>query len=105
MKKRVPWVSHDEEKIKRFRKDPEFALGYLNTCIEVAFEENDPELILTAIASVAKAFGMTQVALGAALKRESLHRMLSRRGNPRWDSLFRVLQTLHLRLKFERLPA
>ena len=105
MKKRVPWVSHDEEQIKEFRKDPDRALGYLNACIEVAFEENDPELILTAIASVAKAFGMTRVAKEALLKRESLHRMLSRRGNPRWDSFFRILKTLHLRPKFERLPA
>ena len=67
----------------------------------MAFEEDDPELVLTALATVAKANGMTRVARKAAVKRESLHRMLSKRGNPEWNSMFRVFKALHLRPKLE----
>lgn len=73
----------------------------LNSCIHVAFEENGPELVLTALATVAKSYGMTHVAKDAAVERESLHRMLSKRGNPEWNSMFRVFRALHLRPRLE----
>ena len=101
MKTLPPYVSHDEEQIAEFRRNPKRAIAYLNSCIQVAFEENDPELVLTALAAVAKAYGMTHVAKQAALKRESLHRMLSKRGNPEWNSMFRVIKALHLRPRLE----
>jgi probable addiction module antidote protein len=97
MKKRAASVSHEDAEIREFRKDPERARAYLNAAIQVAFEENDPELVLTALAGVAKAAGMSRTAKKAALRRESLHRMLSKRGNPEWSSLFRVMKALHLR--------
>lgn len=40
---------------------------------------------------------MSRTAKKAELRRESLHRMLSKRGNPEWSSLFRVMKALHLR--------
>lgn len=98
MKKAAAAVSHEEEEIREFRKDPERARAYLSAAIEVAFEENDPEIVLTALALVAKAAGMSRIAKKAELRRESLHRMLSKRGNPEWNSLFRVLRALDLRL-------
>ena len=101
MKKKAPFVSHEEEQIREFRKHPERATEYLNSAIQIAFEENEPELLLTALATVARAYGMTHVAKEADLKRESLHRMLSKRGNPEWNSMFRVLKALHLRPKLE----
>ena len=101
MKKQVPYVSHEDEQLQEFRKHPKRAIAYLNSCIQVAFEENDPELVLTALATVARAHGMTLVAKEADLKRESLHRMLSKRGNPEWNSIFRVFKALHLRPKLE----
>ncbi len=108
MKNRAPYVSHEDEQIQEFKKHPNRAVAYLNSCIQVAFEENDPELMLTALATVARAYGMTRVAKDASLQRESLHRMLSKRGNPEWNSMFRVFRALHLRPKLERaqyLPA
>lgn len=99
MKKNPPYVSHEDEQIREFREDPELAVIYLNACIEVAFKENDPELVLTALALVAKAYGMTRVAKDADVQRESLHRMLSKRGNPEWKSIFRVFKALHVQPK------
>ena len=104
MKKNLPYVSDEEEDLRSFRKDPKQAEAYLNACIEVAFEENDPQLVLLALAKVAKAQKMTRVAKAVAVKRESLHRMLSKRGNPEWNSLFRVLKALHLRPRLDYTP-
>lgn len=97
MRKKGPHVSHEQEQIREFQKNPKLATEYLNSAIRIAFEENDPELVLTALATVARAYGMTHVAKEAKLQRESLHRMLSKRGNPEWNSLFRVFKALHLR--------
>lgn len=105
MKKYPSSVSHEEMELRWLRKDPKLITEYLNAHIQVAFEENDPELVLTALATVAKARGIAHVAKSVAVKRESLHRMLSKRGNPQWDSLFRIFKALHLRLKLEPVPA
>ncbi len=102
MKKRPPYVSHEKAQIQEFRNDPERGIAYLNACIQLAFEENEPELVLTALATVARAYGMTRVAKAASLKRESLHRMLSKRVYPEWNSIFQVFKALHIRPKFER---
>ena len=101
MKRKPPYVLHDEAQIEEFRRRPRMAIEYLNSAFQIAFEENDPELVLTAMAAVAKAYGINQVAKDAHVKRESLHRMLSKRGNPEWNSMFRVLKALHVRPKFE----
>lgn len=87
--------------IAEFRRRPEEAIGYLNACFEIAFEENEPELALLALGKVAKAFGMSKLAKQARFKRESLHRMLSGRGNPEWNSMFRVMKALNVRPRFE----
>lgn len=101
--KKTPYVSHELEQIREFRAHPARATAYLNSAIEIAFEENEPELLLTALATVARAYGMTHVAKEADLKRESLHRMLSKRGNPEWNSMFRVFKALHLRPRLENI--
>lgn len=102
MTKEMPYVSHEAAQIREFRRRPKLALAYLNAAFQVAFEENEPELALTAMAVVAKAYGIKRVAKAARLKRESLHRMLSKRGNPEWRSMFRVLKALHFRPRLER---
>jgi len=102
MKRKAPFVSDEEEQLKAFRKNPKRAMEYLNAAIQAAFEENDPELVLTSLAMVAKAFGITRVAKSVDFKRESLHRMLSKRGNPEWKSLFKIFKALHLRPKLEQ---
>ena len=96
-------VSHEEAQISRFRKDPERAISYLNASLEVAFVENDPEVFLTGLATVAKAFGISRLARDTHLRRESLHRMLSSSGNPEWQSIFRVLKALHLCVRVDRM--
>ena len=101
MKKMSPSISHEAEQIKEFQKNPKRAMHYLNACVQVAFEENDPELILSALAVLAKSYGMTKLAKKTKLQRESLHRMLSKTGNPEWHSLFHIFKALKIRMKLE----
>ncbi len=92
-----PSVSHEEAQINRFRKNPDRAVSYLNACLEVAYKENDPELVLSALSTVARAFGMSRLARDTELRRESLHRMFRKRGNPEWRSIFfGFFRALHL---------
>jgi len=105
MRRRKPYVSHEEMQIEEFRRRPKMALEYLNVCFELAFEDDDPELALLAMADVTKAFGIEKIAKGAGIRRESLHRMLSKRGNPEWKSLFRVLKALQVRPRLEPISA
>lgn len=100
MKKVLPAVSHELETIREL-KDPQEAMRYLNACVQVAFEENDPQLVLLALYNVAQAQGMKKTADAARMHRVSLHRMLTKGGNPEWKSLFRVLTAMHLPFKFE----
>ena len=96
-----PYISHEEAQKKRFRKNPEQAIDYLNACIEIAYEENEPELVLLALSDVARAFGLSRLARETDVRRESLHRMFRKRGNPEWRSIFRVFKALHLRPRLE----
>ncbi|MGE3978672.1 MAG: addiction module antidote protein, partial [Nitrospira sp.] len=60
-------------------RNPQEAEEYLN----VALEEDDPELFLLALRNVTEAQGgVARLAEKTKLNRESLYRMLSKQGNP-----------------------
>jgi probable addiction module antidote protein len=82
-------------------KDPCEAAAYLNAAIE----EGDRAVFLLALRNVAEANGgMTAIAEKAKLSRESLYRMLSKKGNPEIKSLITLLHTMGLRLSVEAEP-
>ena len=71
------------------------AEAYLNA----ALEKGDPELFLLALRNVAEAQGgVAQFAEKAKLNHESLHKILSERGNPELKSLDALLHALGFRL-------
>jgi probable addiction module antidote protein len=79
-------------------KDPENAAGYLNAVIE----EGDKDALLLALRNIAEAEGgMTAVAEKAHLKRESLYRMLSTRGNPALSNLLSILHGMGLKMTIQ----
>lgn len=86
--------SHKESLIERLRKDPGYAVDYVNASLEDA----DDAGFLIALRNVAESRQMSKVAANAAVQRESLYRMLSEAGNPRLNSLMGVLKALGLRL-------
>ena len=81
-----------------FLDNDEALIEYLNA----ALEENDPAFFVKAIGDVARAKGMTSVAESTGLGRQALYRSLSSDGNPRIDTLFKVLDTLNVRLAVTR---
>jgi probable addiction module antidote protein len=77
-------------------EDPAQAAEYLNAC----FEEG-PEVFLQGLRDVVEANGgVSKTASTTSLNRESLYRLLSKRGNPRLASLTAVLSSLGLKLSF-----
>lgn len=94
-----PYKDYDESLLKSL-KDPIEAAAYLNA----ALEENDPAVFLMAYYNVARAHGIKKIADRAKVHRVSLNKMLSKRGNPEWKSILRILRASHLRLRVEAVP-
>ena len=55
-----------------------------------AAEDSNPDVLLAALAEVAKARGMTQVAATAGLGRESLYKALTPGSHPRFETISAV---------------
>jgi len=86
-------VSYDDyltESLKNHRR----AAAYLNA----ALEDEDPRVFLAALRDVARARGISKVAANSKLNRESLYKMLSKRGNPSLQSLGSLLRSLGFKL-------
>ena len=81
-----------------FLDSDEALVEYLN----VALETNDPKYFTKALGNVARAKGMSAVSEDTGLGRQSLYRALSDEGNPRIDTLFKVLESLDIRLAVTR---
>ena len=79
--KRKPSISHDEALVRELRANPEFAEEYLKAALEDA---EDPKVLLIALRHLAEAKGgIAKVAKLAGIRRESLYRAASLKGNPR----------------------
>jgi len=76
-------------------KDPEFAAAYL----EEVLQSKDKAAFLIALRDVVEAGGgVTQVAQHAQIQRQSLYKVLSKRGNPTLTTLQDILKPLGLRV-------
>ena len=94
MNKSVPY----EDDLYNWLQDAGNAAGYINAAIE----DGDKAVLLLALRDVAKSRGgMAAVAEKAHLGRESLYKMLSKRGNPEFKSIASVLHGMGLRLTVE----
>jgi len=86
-----------EEYLVGSLKDPKAAALYLNAVID----EDDPALLLTALADVAKAHGVSKMAGRIRLSRMGLYKSLSKTGNPEFKTLLGILRASGLRLAFK----
>ncbi|MBA2291192.1 MAG: putative addiction module antidote protein [Gemmatimonadales bacterium] len=73
---------------------------YLNA----ALEDENPDVFLQAIADVAKARGMTQLAKDAGLGRESLYKALAPGAKPRYDTVLKLMRALGVELQASPVP-
>src|SRR3984957_6908257 len=97
--KHSPTVSHDEVMRKKLKDDPEFAAEYLRAALE---DTDEPKVLLIALRRITEARGgFAKVARAAGIERESLHRALSARGNPRLSTLVAVTKAIGLKITVE----
>jgi probable addiction module antidote protein len=73
----------------------EMIAEYLNQ----ALLSGDSDVLLRAIADVAKARGIAQIAVDTGLGRESLYKALAVGAKPRFETIFKVLNALGLQLQ------
>lgn len=86
-----------EDYLQEALKDPKEAALYLNA----AAEENDPPLILAALAQVARAHGYSRMAEKVSRSRMGLYKTLSKTGNPEFKTLMGILKASGLRMAFK----
>jgi probable addiction module antidote protein len=97
--KNKPSISHDDAVIRHLREDPRFAAEYLKAALE---DTDDPKVLLIALRRLTEARGgFAKIARAAGIQRESLHRALSARGNPRLATLVAVTKAIGLKLTVE----
>ena len=95
--KKIGSVKFTQFDIVDYLENEEAIIAYINAAID----DEDPDFILTALNDVARARGMAQVAADAGLGRESLYKALSPGAKPRFDTIFKVMRALGIRLKVE----
>ena len=92
----------DDAMVELLREDPALADEYVTAALEEADQPGGRQVLLRALRQVAQAQGMQEVAAGAGLRRESLSRALSLKGNPTLETLLAVLSAAGLRLAVAR---
>ena len=86
--------SYHEYLIKRL-KDPKRREGYINA----ALEDGDPKILLAVLEDCAEAMGgITWLSRETHLSRPALYKLMSKKGNPKYESLAKVLTAFDLRL-------
>jgi probable addiction module antidote protein len=66
--------------------------------LSLAAQDENPAMLLKAIADVAKAKGMAKVARDSGLGRESLYKSLANGAKPRFETVAQILRALNVRL-------
>ena len=65
--------------------------------LTAAMEDDNPDVLLSALADVAKARGMAKVARDAGLGRESLYKALAPGSHPRHETIAAVMRAMGVR--------
>ena len=95
-------VSHHDREVEELRADRDLAVAYLNEAMESLDNPDDRAGRLLALCTIAEAYGgLGAVAAEAGIRRESLHRALSAKGNPTLKTLLAVLNTVGMRFSVE----
>ena len=73
--------------------------------LTAAMEDENSDVFLTALAGVAKARGITQLAKDTGLGRESLYKTLAPGAKPRFDTIIKITKALGISLAMKPEPA
>ncbi len=86
--------------IVNYLDSEEAIAAYLSSVIE----ENDPDLLVAALGDIARARGMAKLAEDAGLNRESLYKALRPGAKPRFDTVFRIMKALNIKMQATAQP-
>lgn len=76
-------------------KVPKHREAYINA----ALKDGDPKILLAVLEDCAEAMGgVAWLAKETHLSRPAIYKIISDKGNPRWDSLIKVLSAFDLRI-------
>ncbi len=94
--------SYDDLIVKRFRKDPEEAMLYLEVSLEEFEKDNNTGALLSALRTVAEAQGgIPELARRIGMEKMTLYKALSEEGNPKLSTIGSILHGLGYRMKLE----
>ncbi|MBF0562162.1 MAG: putative addiction module antidote protein [Alphaproteobacteria bacterium] len=79
----------------------EMMAEYLQACLD----DVNPDVFLSALADVAKAKGMAEIARASGLGRESLYKALAPGAHPRHETIQKVVHALGLKMTFTPMSA
>jgi probable addiction module antidote protein len=82
--------------VSEYLNDEAAIAAYLSAILD----ENDLDLLFAAIGDIAKARGMSTIALESGLGRESLYKTLHTGAKPRFDTVIKVLGALGVKMVF-----
>jgi probable addiction module antidote protein len=88
--------THDDY-LDKSLEDPKEAALYL----EAAAAENDPALLLVALAQVVRAHGISSTARKVSLSRAGLYKTISKGGNPELKTFMGILKVSGLQMSFK----
>ena len=88
------YISHEQATVESFKKDPEYAVEYLNA----VFEDGTQEELMLALRRIASAYGIKEIATEAKLNPKTLYRTLSPAGNPELKNFQAILGAMGMRL-------
>lgn len=74
--------------------DPKFVAAYL----AAAIEEEDEEFLSEALANVVRVNGASAISEEMGVPRQSVYKMLSKKGNPSFRNIRKMLESLGLEL-------
>ena len=67
--------------------------------LSAVLDENDPDLLLAALGDIARAKGVAKLAEDSGLNRESLYKALRPGAKPRFDTVFRIMAALNIKMQ------
>jgi probable addiction module antidote protein len=70
-------------------------------CLEVALSEGNTQFLFEMLGALTRAKGMAQMARELGVTREGLYKSLSPDGHPSFETIFKLMDILGLRLKLE----
>ena len=89
-------LTNYEKNLLEALKDHDEALAYLNE----ALQDEDPRILLIALKNVltAQNIDISAFAIESNITRQNIYRILSSKGNPRWENLTSLLNALGLQM-------